>query len=154
MEATVTESKAKIRPNTEGMVKGKGGSFHKDDFVGTNLAGLTIDQVKAIATDIGIDAAKYDHLNVGQQRMNLGNRIRPLVTHKDGQKEEAGEAIDANRDRVVEMADGFRAANESAAAEAAAAKEAEKAERAAAKKPAKVKVSDPDPVDGEGDTPD
>lgn len=154
-ETTATE-KTRISPKTETMVKTKDGSFHKDDFVGSTLAGLNIDQVKAIAAELGIEANKYDHLNVGQQRMNIGNRLRALTAHKDGMKEEAAAKIDENRDTADRMATAFRetnaAAAEVAAKEAEAAKEAKAAAKAAAK-PAKG-VKDPDPVDGEGDTPD
>jgi hypothetical protein len=36
------------------------------------------DKVTAIGDTNGIDMAKYAHLNVGMQRMNLGNRLRGL----------------------------------------------------------------------------
>ena len=145
--------KTRIQPKTEGMVKTKGGSFHKDDFLGHCLAGLTIDQVKIVAAELGIDATKYDHLNVGQQRMNIGNRMRALTTHKEGAKDEDSAKVDENRELVDRVSIGFREANAATAAAAAAAKAAAAAEKAAAK-PKKAKVPDPDPIDGEGDTPD
>lgn len=152
MNQTATVEKTRISPKTEGMVKTKGGSFHKDDFVGSVLAGLNIEQVKAVATELGIDADKYDHLNVGQQRMNIGNRMRALTAHKDGMKEDAAAKIDENRDLADRMASGFRETNEAAAASAAEAKAAAAAEKAAAKAPKGVQP--PAPIDGEGDTPD
>ena len=45
MENTQPATKAKIRPNISDMVKTAGGSFHKDDFIGNALAGLTLAQV-------------------------------------------------------------------------------------------------------------
>ena len=138
----------KIRPNIANMVKTKGGSFHKPDFVGTTLAGLTVEQVKEIGTGLGMDVSKYAHLNPGQVRMTIGNKLRAMT--KD--VEETGlegaaldKAIAANvasekvRDDVTEQANAFREANEAAAAEKAAAKAAKNA---------------PAPVEGEGDTQD
>ena len=58
--------KTTIRPNIANMVKTAGGSYHKDDFVGNALAGLTLDQVKNISSEIGLDPSKYEHLNNGQ----------------------------------------------------------------------------------------
>lgn len=131
-----TEVKStKIRPNIANMVKAPGGSFHKNDFVGNTLSGLTLDQVKEIAAAIGLNVDKYGHLNNGQQRMTLGNQIRKLTN---------GETGDANLATVENLASQFKAMNEKAAADAAAAKEAvkaakaqEKAEKEAAKKAAK-----------------
>ena len=155
-EAIQHPEKTRIQPKTEGMVKIKGGSFHKDDFLGHCLAGLTIEQVKTVATELGVDANKYDHLNVGQQRMNIGNRLRALTAHKDGMTDEATSEIDKNRDLVDRISIGFREANAAANAASADAKDAAADEKAAAKaaKPKKMKVPDPDPIDGEGDTPD
>lgn len=148
--------KTKIRPNVETMVKTKSGSFHRDDFIGNTLTGLTVEQVKEIAAECGIDANKYDHLNVGQQRMNLGNRLRALTSHKEGAKDEESAAVDKMRDLVDSMATAFAEANEAkaaaVAAEKAAAKEAKAAEKAA-KEAAKPKAK-PEVLEGEGDTPD
>jgi hypothetical protein len=161
-EATATPSKATIRPNIANMVKTKGGSYHKDDFIGTTLAGLTVDQVKVIATECGLDVSKYNHLNPGQQRMTLGNSLRKLTNMVDESGLEGpalDKAVEANlgaekaRDQVEELAIVAKEANEEAAAEKAAAKEAAKAEKAAAakpKKPRKAKVADD--ANGEGDT--
>lgn len=54
------------------------------DPVATALRGLDINDVFKIAADVLQTTqkelhAKYDHLNVGQQRMNLGNRLRKAV---------------------------------------------------------------------------
>ena len=166
MEATATAEKARIRPNTANMVKTKGGSYFKDDFIGTTLNGLTVDQVKVIATECELDVGKYSHLNPGQQRMTLGNRLRALVAmqSEDGLE---GEALDAAlasnktaeelRDRIEDMATGMKQANVEAAANAKEAKEAAKAAKAAAAKEAKAaakaakKAKVGDDAEGEGD---
>lgn len=80
MEKTV------IRANTEKYQRAKAASGamsqHNGDAVAQTLVGLPLESVLAIAnkmtsTDL---TGKYAHLNVGQQRMNLGNRIRGAVT--------------------------------------------------------------------------
>jgi len=76
MENTQAPTKTVIRPNTKNMIKTAGGGFHKDDFIGNALAGLSLQQVKHIAFKCGVKVDKYDHLNNGQIRMNSGNRIR------------------------------------------------------------------------------
>jgi len=170
-EATATP-RTTIRPNIANMVKTAGGSYHKDDFIGTTLAGCTVEQVKLIATECGLDVRKYEHLNPGQQRMTLGNSLRKLTNMVD----EAGlegpaldKAIEANkeaeaaRDQIEDLAQTMKAgadeakakaaaAKEAAKAEKAAAKEAEKAAKAAAKEAEKAKLGDA-PA-GEGDTQD
>lgn len=160
-EATATPAKVAIRPNIANMVKTKGGSYHKDDFIGTTLNGLTVSQVKVIATECGLDVSKYAHLNPGQQRMTLGNSLRKLTNMVDETGLEAAaldKAVEANkvaesvRDQIEELADSMRGDLEAAnaakedekAAKKAAAAEA-KAAKAAAKK---AKVGD-DPA-GEG----
>ncbi len=161
-EATATPTKATIRPNIANMVKSAGGSYHKDDFIGTTLAGLTVDQVKVIAVECGLDTDKYAHLNPGQIRMTLGNSLRKLCADTDETGLEGAaldKAIAANvdaekaRDQIDELATSMKESNADAAAEKAAAKEAAKAEKAAAKpakKPRKAKVVDDS--EGEGDT--
>ena len=86
--------KTRITPNVANMVK-TNGSQHKDDCVGNALAGLNITEVKEIAAEMGLDAGKYDHLNVGQQRMNLGNGLRRLAKTEDG-----AETLTALADKV------------------------------------------------------
>ena len=113
-EKTVAE-KITISPNVKGMVKTKGGGFHKDDFVGSELAGLSIDQVKFIADELGIDANKYDHLNVGQQRMNIGNRLRGLTARNEGQNDEVKAYVKEARETISLIALGFRETNEATA---------------------------------------
>ena len=43
---------------------------------------LDLGLLAAVAAEFGVDAARYAHLNSGQQRMNVGNRLRRLVPEK------------------------------------------------------------------------
>ena len=160
----MTESqvaKTTIRPDTSKMVKSASGSFHKDDFVGTTLAGLTVAQVLLVAVAAGLDSSKYSHLNPGQQRMTLGNQLRKLCADVDERGLEAAaldKAVAANvesekvRDTITAKAEEFKVENSAAKESAAAAKAQLKAEKAAAtlaKKAAKApKVADS--AEGEG----
>ena len=56
-----------------------GGSISCGDEVATALAGVDHEALFQFAATVGIDVAKYDHLNAGQKRMNVGNRLRNLV---------------------------------------------------------------------------
>ena len=134
--------KTTIRPNTAGMTKTPGGSYHKPDFIGDTLAGLSVAQVIAIAVVVGLNADKYSHLNPGQQRMTLGNQLRKLTTilevpEVDGKPDQKivdkNEEIYALRDKIVAMADEGRKANEDAKAAAIEAKKAAKLAAAKAK---------------------
>lgn len=66
-------------------------SIHNGDKVAVMLLGKSLDEVYVIATktlkedEAGL-RAKYAHLNVGQQRMCLGNRMRPVVKGKEAKK--------------------------------------------------------------------
>ena len=40
---------------------------------------LDLDLLREVAAEYDVDAAKYAHLNAGQQRMNIGNRLRACV---------------------------------------------------------------------------
>lgn len=124
MDIVSTETapaKPTIRPNTENMVKTASGSFHKNDFIGNTLAGLTLDQVKAVADELGFDHSKYSALNNGQQRMSIGNALRKIVKDYD-------HAVLAEKAASV-----FRGVNDAAALEKAAEKQAAKDAREVAK---------------------
>ena len=61
-------------------------SIHCNDAVANKLLGKTLDQcyaiaAKAIKEDEKVLRAKYKHLNVGMQRMSLGNRMRGAMAH-------------------------------------------------------------------------
>jgi len=59
-------------------------TFHCGDEVATALKGLTLNEVYRVAAsfldvDEGELRSKYQHLNIGMQRMNLGNKIRAVI---------------------------------------------------------------------------
>lgn len=67
-------------------------SKHNNDRIAQALNGQPLENVYAIAaemTDIAVEdlEKRYEHLNPGQQRMNLGNRIRGAVTRMDKSEE-------------------------------------------------------------------
>lgn len=149
--------KTAIRPNIANMVKTKGGSYHKDDFVGVTLAGLSVAQVLAIGSARGIDVTKYAHLNPGQQRMTVGNKLRAMTAIKevpeiDGKPDQnicdANEKTAAVRDAIEDMAAEMKEAN---AAEAQAKADA-KAKAAAEKAAAKAKVEAPKATESESES--
>lgn len=83
VEAAEEAVKTVIRPDLKRYIRdksGKGKRTHRtDDFVARTLAGKEIDAVLQGATLLGIDHAKWAHLNVGQQRMLVGNALRHLL---------------------------------------------------------------------------
>jgi colicin import membrane protein len=105
----MAESKAKakedgktvIRPNTENYTKSKSASgkktMHNGDPVAVLLDGATLDETLEMASAV-LDTptkelqAKYGHLNIGQQRMNLGNRIRGALNRHEKENEGKGES--------------------------------------------------------------
>jgi outer membrane biosynthesis protein TonB len=67
---------------------GGGTSYHNGDQVAERLAGKTLDEVytlaaKTLKEDEKALRAKYKHLNVGMQRMALGNRMRTVLIPKE-----------------------------------------------------------------------
>jgi len=74
-----------VRPNTEKYAKGRtkeGFRFiDNGDDIAEKLRGLHIQEVySVVASALGVKAkelkAKYEHLNIGMQRMALGNLMR------------------------------------------------------------------------------
>lgn len=149
----MTESiKTVIRPDTSEYttVRAAGGGKSQicGDAVSRALVGMTVGDVKSVAKAFGFgDVDKYDHLNAGQIRMNLGNRIRGAVSKMEAiyvveEDEETGE------EKVVEDGEGtgYAFLDKVAApirlylaeeAEAAAVKKAEEKAAAKAEKAAK-----------------
>lgn len=67
---------------------GGGTSYHNGDAVAEKLVGKSLDEVYAIAAKFLKEEekalrAKYKHLNVGMQRMSLGNRLRKVMIPKE-----------------------------------------------------------------------
>lgn len=96
-----TAEKTIIRANTEKYQRAKAASGamsqHNGDAVAQTLVGLPLESVLAIAnkmtsTDL---TGKHAHLNVGQQRMNLGNRIRGAVAKINKSIKKAEDALAA-----------------------------------------------------------
>lgn len=132
-EAPQTEGRAAktvIRPNMSNYVPDKSGSGKRthrtDDFVARSLAGKSVDEVKERARTLGVDVEKWSHLNPGQQRMLIGNRLRALMKARENPLTE--EAITAVFGEPVPEYDAeAAAAAKLAAAEERARKKAEKA---------------------------
>lgn len=152
MPDTQTE-KTRIEIPAENYVKAKAASGsvsrHNGDVVAAGLAGLTIEEVRELASEV-LDTpvedleAKYAHLNVGQQRMNLGNRLRGAVAKMNRAHEKDAEQPNGD-DYFAEVVEPFR--------EAVAEREAAAEEAKAAKEAARAKKAEPeeDVVDGDGD---
>jgi hypothetical protein len=154
------DAQTRITIDTESYENGVSGAGsktkHNGDPVAIALNGLTIEESAVIAgTLMGVPAdemqAKYAHLNVGQQRMNLGNRIRGAVAKLNKAKdavEGAGEAALSAASKVPQANAAKRAESAKKAAEAkkklaedtATAKAAEKAAKAEAAAKAKAKA--------------
>ena len=139
------DGKTVIRPNTDDYQSVRSASGSKSQICGDEvsvcLAGMDVEQVKKVA--VGMDMAtadvnKYDHLNPGQIRMNLGNRIRGIVARLDRDKDTPENAgIDKLKTIAVPIQELVRAAAEKAEAakkELAEKRAKEKAEREAKKK--------------------
>lgn len=135
-------------------------SKHSGDIVATLLVGLTLAETYEIAsecldTEVSELQAKYEHLNEGMQRMNLGNRIRGAVNKINRNNEKAAakkETVGISGEEYLEtVASPFRDAADKRAEEAKAAiaaadeerkqKALEKEQAAAAKKAAKEQAA-------------
>lgn len=62
-------------------------------------AALDVPALKAIAEQNGIDFARYAAMNGGQQRMNVGNRLRGLL--KNDEKVHVGKQTFANAEKAL-----------------------------------------------------
>lgn len=136
-------AKTIIRPNIKNYVRAKSGAGKRthriDDFTARSLDGKTVEQVLKGGAKLGVDVAKWSHLNPGQQRMLVGNAIRNLLnSKKDPIEEEAVTAVfgEPAVPYDAEAVAAAKAAAEEQRAAKKAAKEAEKAAKAAAKEAA------------------
>ncbi|AZS06540.1 hypothetical protein [Alteromonas phage ZP6] len=90
-------------------------SRNNGDAVATALTGQPIENVRAIAAEMcDVPAedleAKYAHLNVGQQRMNLGNKIRGAVNRMDKKadtEEGKKEGLIGGADYLAQIVEGY-----------------------------------------------
>lgn len=116
-------------------------SLNNGDEVAATLDGLTIDELFTIGKDmLGEDyAEKYAKLNIGMQRMNMGNRLRAKVRSIDADNEKA--VADAEKEGktakpaksgleiLTKTAAPFTKARDQRVKDAAAEKEAKQKER-------------------------
>ena len=97
-----------IRPDTSNYIQGWSGNGKRTkisgDFISLQLNGMTNDECKGILAklDPEADVNKYDHLNPGQVRMNIGGRLRGCFNalvkanmNDDTSEAEANEAAQA-----------------------------------------------------------
>jgi hypothetical protein len=94
------DGKTHIRPNLENYVTARSASGsksqHNGDPVAQALQGATLEEVfsltaEVLETTVAEVKAKYGHLNIGQQRMNCGNRIRGIVNKLNKEKDGSGD---------------------------------------------------------------
>lgn len=132
----------KIKPDLEKYVTGVSGSGKRTkrckDAVATALDGFTLDETLAVASELTETPVKelqgkYSHLNVGMQRMNLGNRIRGAVAKQDKAREKDKSVANGLKLLQIACEKPRAAADKRAVAKAAKAKEAEAKKEAAAK---------------------
>ena len=141
-EKEEVEGGVRITVDREKYTKGRSAAgsstLHNGDAVAVCLNGMTLEEVTALAGRLKIEIPDYSHLNVGMQRMNIGNKIRKAVNEANKAEEDSGFAlledksrtIRAKADKRLEKADTDRQAKKDAAAEKKAA-EAEKEAEAA-----------------------
>ena len=77
------QAKVQIRPDLNRYIRDKSGNGKRthrtDDFIARTLAGKSIEQIKEGAGKLGVEYAKWEGLNIGQQRMLIGNKLRHFI---------------------------------------------------------------------------
>ncbi len=144
----------RIKPKLENYVTGVSGSGKRTkncgDEIASALDGFTLEEVQKVASemrDIPVKdlSEKYAHLNIGQQRMNLGNLIRGAVAKLD-KAHDKDKAVVPGLKTLKVLCDPFAGAvakRTKAAADAKAVREAKAAKSAEAKAAtAKKKAAD------------
>ncbi len=130
----------RVKPDLSKYVKGVSGSGKKtmrtNDHVAESLDGFTLDEVYRVASELTDTPEKeyrdkYSHLNVGMQRMNLGNRIRGAIAKQDKAREKDKSV--ASGAKLLEVACEKPRAAAASRAKAAAKKKADAEAKAAAK---------------------
>lgn len=127
-----------------------GKSLSNGDEIANALQGIAVDDLYVICDKLVPEndyQKKYSKLNVGMQRMNLGNRLRGFVTKRDAENVAIQAAADkdgkdaklknAGIDAVIKAAAPARKVADKAATQAEKDRN-EKAEKAAAAKEAKA----------------
>lgn len=160
-ETQETVESTKIRPDLEKYTKARSASgsitHHNGDAVASALEGLTVDEVASLAVKATGDEellTRYSHLNIGQQRMNLGNRIRGAIARRNKENEKAVQIaiaegkdapeLESGEDKLASLAAPFRkkADERAAKAKAEAEAKAEAKAKADAEKAAKAEKAD------------
>jgi hypothetical protein len=152
-ETSAEEKEVRIKPDLEKYVNGVSGSGKKTKNCGDEIAaaldGFTVEEIRAVAskmTDVTQKdlEAKYEHLNVGMQIMNLRNRIRGAVNKLDKAHEADKAVVPGLKTLSYETEKGTAAVTKRRAAQAKAAEDrtakAEANAKAKAEKPAKGKA--------------
>ena len=155
-----TEPKVKINRDRYTATKTASGakSLNNGDEVAAVLDGLHVDELFSIGKDVlGEDfAEKYAKLNVGMQRMNMGNRLRAKVRSIDADKKneskegvglatltKAAKPFAKERDARVKAAAAEKAAKQKEREEKAKVAAQKKADKEAAKALAAKKADKP-----------
>lgn len=77
------EVQVEVTTEKAGKMHALRGKYGKDancgDAVADALKGADLDALTEFANANGVDTDKYAHLNNGQRRMNIGNRLRNMV---------------------------------------------------------------------------
>lgn len=115
-ETTEDDGKVAIKVDKDKYVKTKSSSgkasLRRDEPVAEALAGLDMDAIYSVAGNLIPVAAdeqsylyRYSHLNVGMQRMNVGNRLRTWVNGEPEPKEgeEAEDRLGQLQDACAEF---------------------------------------------------
>lgn len=132
----------RVKPKLDTYVKGVSGSGKRTmrckDQVAESLDGFTLEETYRVASELTDTPAKelqtkYGHLNVGMQRMNLGNRIRGAIAKQDKLREKDKSVANGLKLLQVACEKPRAAANSRAEAKAAKAKAAEAKAAAKAK---------------------
>ena len=136
-ESTTEESGVKIVVDKEKYGPGISGSgkrtLNNQDPIAQALNGMTLEEVESLASKMKVEHNDYTHLNVGMQRMNIGNKIRGAVNKLEKAEEGSGYALlDAKstpiQNRVQKrLSKAAKEAEKKAADKAAAAEEEEAA---------------------------
>lgn len=132
--ATEDENKVVVKADREKYVSARSASgsksLHSNDEVAQALEGADVPSLYVLTAELlGVDEKelqeKYQHLNIGMQRMNLGNRIRGFI----GKTDKANEGADKPGKSGLEIFTKTAApmVKAIATAKAAAAKEVKKA---------------------------